>query len=325
LPQVELQRRGDTWQAAKYTATQVFHENFTDVDAFIAQWLGSKFRQLHAWDGEYEYARRITKKGKVLESKRKSAGPPRPEFAQGFDRAKKRAVERLPIPVKDMKLAQVNRFLEVISHELQDLEPGAQVNVIDFGCGKSYLTFALWHYLAQVRNFNVEILGLDLREDVVQACRAAATEHGITGIDFRVGEIGKLAQPMPRWHAPRAFNIVISLHACDTATDDALAAAMGWGAALICAVPCCQHSLRNNMQLKELRLLHRYPVLEERFAALATDALRAALLEENGYSVDIVEFAPLSFTAKNLMLRAKFTGKKNPAITAEISAVEGLI
>ncbi len=177
------------------------------------------------------------------------------------------------------------------------------LRILDFGCGKSYLTFILYYYLTEVRKLPVEITGLDLKADVIEKCGAAAEKYGYTGLRFQQGDVAGYDSPAPA-------DIVVTLHACDTATDYALFHAVRRGAKMILSVPCCQHELNGQMQSETLSLLTRYGIIQERFAALATDAIRGALLEYCGYKTQLLEFVDLAHTPKNLLIRGV---KKRPA------------
>jgi SAM-dependent methyltransferase len=196
------------------------------------------------------------------------------------------------------KFRQINRFLELVADVEERLPRDRRIEVVDFGCGKSYLTFALYHYLRDVRGLDVRMLGIDRKEDVIAECRRVAASLGYDGLEFVLGEIG--SDP-----SERDVDMVVALHACDTATDDALAQAIRWRAGVILAVPCCQHELLHQLDASSaLHPLLRHGIVKERFAALATDALRAQLLELAGYQTQIVEFVEPEATAKNLMIRA---------------------
>jgi Methyltransferase domain len=190
------------------------------------------------------------------------------------------------------KFRQINRFLELVD----DVIPNRPLRIVDFGSGKSYLTFALYHLLAIVRGLDVDVVGLDLKEDVIERCRSLAATLGYERLRFDVGDIG-LFEGEPA-------DVVVSLHACDTATDAALARAVRWGAETILAVPCCQHELYEQVRDDTLSPLLSRGILRERFAALATDAARAELLEAVGYDAQVIEFVDLEHTAKNLLIRA---------------------
>src|SRR5439155_20617687 len=190
------------------------------------------------------------------------------------------------------KFRQVNRFLELVDTVL----PNRPVRIVDFGSGKSYLTFALYHLLAVQRGLDVEVVGLDLKEDVIARCRELAGALGYERLRFEVGDIA-LFEGAPA-------DVVVSLHACDTATDAALERAVRWGAEVILAAPCCQHELYGQVHDDGLAPLLAHGILRERFAALATDAARAPLLEVVGYDAQVIEFVDLEHTAKNLLIRA---------------------
>jgi SAM-dependent methyltransferase len=195
------------------------------------------------------------------------------------------------------KFRQVNRFLELVDDVVPSLPAEGTLHVVDFGCGKSYLTFALHHLLTELRGRDVEIVGLDLKDDVIAACSALAERSGAEGLRFERGQIAG-------FDAGRKVDLVVSLHACDTATDEALAQAVRWQADAILAVPCCQKEAYRQLENDLLAPVLRHGLARERFAALVTDALRAQLLELAGYRTQLVEFVALEHTAKNVLIRA---------------------
>ena len=195
------------------------------------------------------------------------------------------------------KFRQVNRFLELVDDVVPSLRPEGTLRVVDFGCGKSYLTFAIHHLLTVLRGRDVELVGLDLKEDVIAACSALAERSGAAGLRFERGDIAG-------FEAGDDVDLVVSLHACDTATDEALAQAVRWGADAILAVPCCQKEAYRQLDSPLLAPLLRHGLAKERFAALVTDALRAQLLELAGYRTQLVELVALEHTAKNVLIRA---------------------
>ena len=199
------------------------------------------------------------------------------------------------------KFRQVNRFLELVD----DVLPRRPLRIVDFGSGKSYLTFALYHLLAIERGLDVQVVGLDLKEDVIDRCRSLAERLGYERLRFEVGDIA-LFEGEPA-------DVVVSLHACDTATDAALARAVRWRAEVILAVPCCQHELYDQVRSEPLAPLLSHGILRERLAALATDAARAQLLEAVGYRAQVIEFVDLEHTAKNLLIRAVRRGDTGDA------------
>jgi Methylase of polypeptide chain release factors len=203
------------------------------------------------------------------------------------------------------KFRQINRFLEIVSDVLGCLpDKGEPLRIVDFGCGKAYLTFALYHYLKVVSNKDVEIIGLDLKEDVIDFCSSVAKDLNYDGLQFRKGDIAQYSEG-------EQADMVVTLHACDTATDFALIKAVGWGASVILSVPCCQHELFSQIANELHHPILKHGILNERFCSILTDGLRGLKLEEQGYDVSMIEFTSLEHTSKNIMIRAVKTGKKN--------------
>lgn len=322
-------RRSDPSRPAKVTVAPVlvqgalryrwtFHHGSHAVDENLApdeterrlaHLLGGEFRQalLHATDADWQ----VLAGGK--EPKLLRRPPTRPQARLGHDRVKQRVLpEGTPVPFlvelgvmtphgkvrarRHDKFRQVNRFLELVGDVLDDL-PAGDLRVVDFGSGRSYLTFALHHLLTEVHGRDVEVVGLDLKEGVVTECNALARRLGIAGLRFEVGDIAG-------YDGVEEADLVVSLHACDTATDAALDRAVRAEASVILAVPCCQHELQPQLESRELDPLLRFGILRERFAAEVTDAVRALLLGAVGYDVQVVEFVELEHTPKNLLIRA---------------------
>ncbi len=196
------------------------------------------------------------------------------------------------------KFRQINRYLEIVADSLKDLKAGTSrpFRVIDFGCGKAYLTFALYHYLHEMRGMNVEIIGLDLKEDVIDFCGKVAKRLGYDGLKFLHGDIADFESD--------GADMVVTLHACDTATDYALANAVRWGSRIILSVPCCQHELFKQIKNPLMQPVLRHGILNERFTEILTDGLRGLRLESRGYEVDMIEFTSLEHTARNIMIKA---------------------
>ncbi len=209
------------------------------------------------------------------------------------------------------KFRQINRYLEFIQDVLPALAGEEELHIIDFGCGKSYLTFAMYYYLHELKGMNVRITGLDLKKDVISECRALAEECGYDRLEFRLGDIS-------RYESTEQIHMVVSLHACDTATDYALEKAVKWGARVILAVPCCQHELNRQIHNKTMEPVLKYGIIKERMAALLTDALRANLLEQQGYDTQILEFIDMEHTPKNLLIRAVRTGKMRGRMSGQL-------
>lgn len=309
-----LNRLDRGWQAEKYTSKQVFHENIQgeQVKEFLHEAMSLHFKQCNAWDGEREHTIRISRSGKATHLKKRTAQAPKAKTEN--NRKKKYILEEGTVipPLVDMgiftaegkvirsmydKYRQINRFVELIDDEIDQLPAEHTITVIDFGCGKSYLTFILYYYLVELKKLDVRIIGLDLKADVIENCNRAAQKYGYDRLHFEVGDIGGYECPYP-------VDMVISLHACDTATDYALYHAIRWKARLIFSVPCCQHELNGQMQGGELSILTRYGIVKERTAALMTDAIRGNLLTVCGYKTQLLEFVDLSHTPKNILIRA---------------------
>ena len=204
------------------------------------------------------------------------------------------------------KYRQINRFLEFIQDILPKLPKDREITIVDFGCGKSYLTFAMYYFFRELKGYQVKIIGLDLKEDVIRRCSRLAEEYGYDNLQFLQGDIAG-------YEGLEKADMMVTLHACDTATDFALAKAVQWDAKVILSVPCCQHELNGKIRNDLLAPVLKYGILKERMSALITDGIRANLLESAGYSVQILGFIDMEHTPKNLLIRAVKTGKKQSA------------
>ncbi|MEG1104673.1 MAG: SAM-dependent methyltransferase [Oscillospiraceae bacterium] len=319
----------------KYTQKQVFHEHvkFDMLSQALNLLAENTFKQFNLWDDKYEYSLRISKSGKALF--KKSAIKSSPQPMNTHNRQKKYLIEEGTIvePLIDMgiftregkvvrtmydKFRQINRFTELLNDELDKLDLTKQLTIIDFGCGKSYLTFIIYYFLVNVRGLNVNIIGLDLKETVIDNCNKAAKKYGYDNLHFELGDING-------YHADKPIDIVISLHACDTATDYALYNAVNWQTKLILSVPCCQHELNAQMQSESLAALTRYGIVKERVAALVTDAIRGNILTYCGYSTQLLEFVDMAHTPKNILIRAVKANIPNKEKTKALNEVHSLI
>lgn len=213
--------------------------------------------------------------------------------------------EGVIVKAKSDKFKQINRFLEYIEDVLPYLDRDRELTVLDFGCGKSYLTFALYYYLKIRKGYQINVIGLDLKSDVILHCNLLSKKYGYDKLQFLEGDIAS-------YQGNTRVDMVVTLHACDTATDYALSKAVGWGAQVILSVPCCQHELNNQIQNDILKPLLKYGIVRERISALITDALRAELLETKGYKVQLLEFIDMEHTPKNILIRAVKRSKENP-------------
>ena len=211
--------------------------------------------------------------------------------------------EGMVVKAKYDKFRQINRFLEFIEDILPRLNRDKQTTIIDFGCGKSYLTFAMYYYLRELKGYPVKIVGLDLKKDVIALCNHLSDKFGFDNLHFYQGDIAG-------YEGVDHVDMVVTLHACDTATDHAIAKAVKWGADVILSVPCCQHEINGQIESELLKPVLKYGLLKERISALLTDGIRAELLERAGYRTQILEFIDMEHTPKNIMIRAVKQGKQ---------------
>lgn len=304
------------FQEEQYTKKQVFHNNLSKDRAMEAiMEMMKQYKQLQASGVGFETAvlsgkkDNLTIKHKVRdtvikkEQKKQLAHNREKEYILPQD-------ERIPFLVdlgvqskegkiiagKYDKFRQINRFLEFVRDVLPQLPKDRKITVLDFGCGKSYLTFAMYYYLRIMNDLDVEIIGLDLKDTVIENCNRLKDAYGYEGLHFLVGDIGQ-------YEGKEQVDMVVTLHACDTATDYALAKAIQWDAKVILSVPCCQHEFNKHIKQDVLKPVLKYGLLKERVSALMTDAVRAGLLERAGYDVQVLEFIDMEHTPKNILLR----------------------
>ena len=319
IQKVQIEKKEKHFQIAQYSDKQVFHKNVDEEEliSFCIEELGVNFLQLNAWMLRGEASLKLTKKRKLLFDIKKADNSALADEVRDNNRKKNYILEegRVIEPLIDMgiftkegkivssmydKFKQINRFIEIIDDELKK-KIITHLNIIDFGCGKSYLTFIVYYYLTEIKKIKVNMIGLDLKEDVIRKCNKAAKKYGYENLSFELGDING-------YSAPFKVDMVITLHACDMATDFALYNAVSWGAGYIFSVPCCQHELNAQIKSEKFSLMTRYGIIKERFSALVTDAIRGNLLEYMGYNVNLLEFVDLSHTPKNILIRAV----KNP-------------
>lgn len=217
------------------------------------------------------------------------------------------------------KFRQINRFIEFIDDALDHLPKDRPVRILDFGSGKSYLTFALYHYLRVEKGLNLRVTGLDLKKEVIEECQRIADDLSYKQLEFLVGDIND-------YNEESSVDMVVTLHACDVATDMALSRAVKWNAKVILSVPCCQHELNSQIDTPELGIMLQHGLIKERFSALATDSIRAELLSLVGYETQLMEFIDIENTPKNILIRAYKTGRKpTPGQLEQYKAFTGLL
>lgn len=311
------------YQAESFVGTKVFHKSIESdkLADFVANAMENDFKQLEAKTDRHSLTVLVSKKGKLTvkekalaASNQNSPQADKPAFSHNKEK-QYILPQDTPVPFlvelgvqtaegkivssKYDKFRQINRYLEFVRDILPALgyEEGKTLNIIDFGCGKSYLTFALYYYLKIINQYDIRVTGLDLKQDVIESCQALADKFGYDGLKFLVGDIST-------YEGAKQVDMVVTLHACDTATDYALAKAVGWNAKVILSVPCCQHELKKQIKCPELAPVLKYGIIKERMAALMTDAIRANLLENQGYDTQLLEFIDMENTPKNLLIRA---------------------
>ena len=301
------------FQVSRYTDKQVFHENMTAEDALetLSGWILHDFRQAQIRMQDEMVTVLVSKKGKATVKSKKAACIETQNLEH--NRKKQYIIEEgtaVPfmidlgvmtesgkiIRTRYDKYRQINRFLEFIEDILPELPTDRTVHIIDFGCGKSYLTFAMYYYLKVLKHYDIRITRLDLKQKVIEDCQALADRYGYDGLQFLCGDIAD-------YNGTDEVDMVVTLHACDTATDYALYKAVKWHASVILSVPCCQHELNRKMQCETLSGAFQYGLIKERTAALMTDAMRGQLLEMKGYKTQLLEFIDMEHTPKNILIR----------------------
>ena len=318
------------FQVTEYKGKQVFHENMEKPAAseYIITQMENFFGQMVLESTTKTVNVLVSKKGTVTIKQKNQKNEVKPKELS-HNRKKRYILEEgeaipflvdLGVQTKEGKIIhsrydkfrQINRFLEFIQDIVEDLPKGRELTIVDFGCGKSYLTFAMYHYLKVMKGFDIRVIGLDLKEDVIAYCNELKDRYGYEKMSFTTGDIAS-------YTGVDAVDMVVTLHACDTATDYALEKAVKWGASVILSVPCCQHELNYQMKNEELSAVLKYGLLKERIAALVTDGLRAELLEQCGYDTQVLEFIDMEHTPKNILIRGV---KKNKVRTADFEKYE---
>ncbi len=301
------------YQIEKYTDKQVLHENI-DMNILgekLLEYVSSNYKQVAAWSDITTFDLKISKKGKVYLGKKKSDNVKLSN--KGHNKEKNYIIKEgmLIEPLMDLgiftkegkvvnskydKYKQINRFVEIIDDEIKKND-FKELTVLDFGCGKSYLTFVLYYYFVEIKKINVKMIGLDLKDDVIKKCNDIAKRYNYENLHFELGDINGFKYN-------NKVDMVITLHACDTATDYALHNAIKWNSKMIFSVPCCQHEFNNQIKTESLSIITKYGIVQERVSALMTDSVRANLLESVGYKTQLLEFIDISHSPKNILIRA---------------------
>jgi SAM-dependent methyltransferase len=326
------------FQVSEYIGEKIFHTNYIQENLLekLPDWFDGLFHQAEIVTKQGKATILISKKGKatikdkltkayekVIAENNGEASVENNEILSHNKSKNYILTEGIPLPflidlgvmtkdgmivkAKSDKFKQINRFLEFIEDILPYLERERELTILDFGCGKSYLTFAMYYYLKILKGYHINVIGLDLKTDVILQCNLLSEKYGYDKLRFLEGDIAT-------YTGSSSVDMVVTLHACDTATDHALYKAVSWGAQVILSVPCCQHELNRQIRCETLKPVLKYGIIKERMAALITDALRAELLETMGYRVQLLEFIDMEHTPKNILIRAvkrRVTDKDN--------------
>ena len=311
---IKEKNNSEYYQVEKFTEKQVFHENLNkdELSEKLFEYTAGNFKQISAWSKDANYDLKISKKGKVHLG-RKKADNAKMAINKSHNKEKNYILKEGMIiePLIDLgvftkegkvvnskydKYKQINRFVEIIDDEIKKNDY-KKLTILDFGCGKSYLTFVLYYYFVEIKKIDVKMIGLDLKEDVIKKCNDIAKRYKYDNLHFELGDIDGFKYN-------NKVDMVITLHACDTATDYALYNAIKWNAKMIFSVPCCQHELNGQMKSDDFSILTKYGIIQERVAALMTDSIRANLLECAGYKTQLLEFIDIAHSPKNILIRA---------------------
>ena len=301
------------YQIEQYTDKQVFHENikFDEIYSKLLECIEGQYKQVSAWSNDTTFDMKISKKGKIFLGKKKGSNE---KLANKSHNREKNYILKEGMIIESLidlgvftregkvvnskydKYKQINRFVEIIDDEIKKNDY-KELTILDFGCGKSYLTFVLYYYFVEIKKINVKMIGLDLKEDVIKKCNDIAKRYKYDNLHFELGDINGFKYN-------NKVDMVITLYACDTATDYALYNAIKWNSKMIFSVPCCQHEFNKQMKSDEFSILTKYGIIQERMAALMTDSVRANLLEAMGYKTQLLEFIDIAHSPKNILIRA---------------------
>ncbi|WP_436513707.1 class I SAM-dependent methyltransferase [Clostridium thermobutyricum] len=324
------------YQVEKFTDKQVFHENLSkeELKERLIHLVFNNYKNLNAWSKNATYDLKISKKGKIFLGKKGGDNSKIASKASSHNKEKNYILKEGMIiePLIDLgvfskegkvinskydKYKQINRFVEIVDDEIKKND-FKELTILDFGCGKSYLTFVLYYYFVKIKNIKVKMIGLDLKKDVIEKCNKIAEGYGYDNLHFELGDINGFKYE-------NKVDMVITLHACDTATDYALYNAVKWNAKMIFSVPCCQHEFNSQMDTDTFSIISKYGIIKERMAALMTDAVRGNLLEAAGYKTQLLEFIDIAHSPKNILIRASKGGVSKAKKEKAIEEVNNLV
>lgn len=319
-----IMKSGNIIQFEKLTDTKAFHNNLNFEDALreILELIKNEYKNINIFTLDADYQLLISKKGsiKVIEKE-----PTKELNIENHNKKKQYMInENEPCEFLTLlgvmnqkgqvyakkydKFKQINKFLEIVDDSLKDIKINDDFMIIDFGCGKAYLTFALYYYFNEIKKVNVKIIGLDLKDDVINFCNETAEMLKFNNLKFQYGDI-------KNFNYKSKIDMIVTLHACDNATDAALVKAIKWNTDIILSVPCCQHEFYDKIDNKSLEPMLKHGLIRERISSLVTDSLRGLFLETKGYKVQLLEFISLEHTPKNILIRAiKINKDKDKAL-----------
>ncbi|WP_398439049.1 class I SAM-dependent methyltransferase [Sedimentibacter sp.] len=307
-------------QFEKFTDKQAFHENYSYEEAKeeIINLITDGYKNINLFTSDADYQIIVSKKGSIKVTEKQ---PSKKQSTDNHNKKKQYIInENEPCDFLELlgvmnkqgmvyskkydKFKQINKFLEIVDDSLKGKELKDDFMIIDFGCGKAYLTFALYYYFYYLRQVKVKIIGLDLKEEVINYCNEISGKLNYDNLKFIYGDIRN-------FDYKNNIDMIVTLHACDTATDASLVKAIKWNADIILSVPCCQHEFYDKIKNIELEPMLKHGLIKERVSSLVTDSLRGLFLEAKGYKVQLMEFIAMEHTPKNILIRAIKTGKEN--------------